>query len=125
MEADAKVAVASSKPAALSLLVVDDEVTTRELCKDVGEETGLQVFAASTTEQALEILEEYPVDIVVTDLKVPQIGGLELLKQIRGNNPQTAVIMLTQYGTIETAIEATRLGASLRSPFRWCRIAST
>jgi DNA-binding NtrC family response regulator len=112
METDAKVAVAASKPAALSLLVVDDEVTTRDLCKDVGEETGLQVFAASTTEQALAILEEYPVDIVVTDLKVPQIGGLELLKHIRADNPQTAVIVLTQYGTIETAIEATRLGAS-------------
>jgi len=52
------------------------------------------------------------VDIVVTDLQVPQIGGLELLKHIRANNPEISVIVLTQYGTIETAIEATRLGAT-------------
>jgi DNA-binding NtrC family response regulator len=52
------------------------------------------------------------VDIVVTDLKVPQIGGLELLKRVRANNPETAVVVLTQYGTIATAVEATRLGAA-------------
>jgi two-component system response regulator HydG len=112
MGSEPKVALAVHKPAILSLLIVDDEVSTRDLCKDVGAGTGLQVYTAATTEQALEILEEYPVDIVVTDLKVPQIGGLELLKQIRANNPQVAVMVLTQYGTIETAIEATRLGAS-------------
>ena len=112
MGTETKVALAAHKPAVLSLLIVDDEVTTQDLCKEVGMGTGLQVHTAATTEQALEILEEYPVDIVVTDLKVPQIGGLELLKQIRANNPQAAVIVLTQYGTIETAIEATRLGAS-------------
>ena len=51
-------------------------------------------------------------DIVVTDLQVPQIGGLELLKRVRASNPEIAVVVLTQYGTIETAIEATRLGAT-------------
>ena len=51
-------------------------------------------------------------DIVVTDLKVPQLGGLELLKRIRATHPQIAVMVLTQYGTIETAVEATRLGAT-------------
>ncbi len=58
------------------------------------------------------ILDQYPVDIVVTDLKVPQIGGLELLKKIRSSNPEISVVVLTQYGTIATAVEATRLGAS-------------
>jgi two-component system response regulator HydG len=67
---------------------------------------------AQTTEEALEILDQYPVDIVVTDLQVPQLGGLELLKRTRANNPETAIIVLTQYGTIATAIEATRLGAT-------------
>jgi len=69
------------------------------------------VRTSATTEQALEILEQFPVDIVLTDLKVPQMGGLELLKHIRTGYPQIAVMMLTQYGTIETAVEATRLGA--------------
>ena len=95
-----------------SLLVVDDEVTTRNLCRDVAADAGLQVYVAQTTEEALEILDQYPVDIVVTDLQVPQLGGLELLKRTRANNPETAIIVLTQYGTIATAIEATRLGAT-------------
>jgi DNA-binding NtrC family response regulator len=96
----------------LTLLIVDDEVTTRNLCRDVAADAGLQVHVAATTEEALGILEQFPIDIVVTDLQVPQIGGLELLKRMRANNPEIAVIVLTQYGTIATAIEATRLGAT-------------
>ena len=98
---------------------MDDEVTTRNLCQDVAADAGLQVLCAPTTEEALEILDQYPIDIVVTDLQVPQIGGLELLKRIRANNPEIAVIVLTQYGTIATAIEATRLGATdyITKPF--------
>ena len=95
-----------------SILIVDDEVTTRNLCRDVAADAGLQVYVASTTEEALEILDQFPVDIVVTDLQVPQLGGLELLKRTRANNAEIAVMVLTQYGTIATAIEATRLGAT-------------
>src|ERR1700736_6264922 len=103
--------ISTIKSATLNLLVVDDEVTTRNLCNDVALEAGLHVYASATTEQALDILDQYPIDIVVTDLKIPQIGGLELIKRIRVSNPQVSIIVLTQYGTIETAIEATRLGA--------------
>ena len=53
-----------------------------------------------------------PVDIVLTDLRIPELGGLELLKRIREFYPQTAVIVLTQYGTIENAVQATRIGAA-------------
>src|SRR6202051_4815070 len=95
-----------------SILIVDDEVITRNLCRDVAADAGLQVHVASTTEEALEILDQLPVDIVVTDLQVPQLGGLELLKRTRANNAEIAVMVLTQYGTIATAIEATRLGAT-------------
>src|SRR5579863_5778794 len=102
----------SVRSACLSLLVVDDEDSTRNLCRDVAADAGLEIFGAATTEEAVRILDQYPVDIVVTDLQVPQLGGLELLKRIRVNNPEIAVIVLTQYGTIETAIEATRLGAT-------------
>jgi len=109
---ETKVETLAARSAPLSLLVVDDEVATRNLCRDVAADAGLQVYVAPTTEEALEILDQYPVDIVVTDLQVPQIGGLELLKRIRANNPEIAVMVLTQYGTIATAIEATRLGAT-------------
>ena len=111
MESGTKVESVAVKSAALSLLIVDDEVITRSLCNDVALEAGLHVYASSTTEQALDILDQYPIDIVVTDLKIPQLGGLELIKRIRAGNPQVSVIVLTQYGSIETAIQATRLGA--------------
>src|SRR6202140_4505440 len=112
MQTDTKLEIASTKSASLNLLIVDDEVTTRDLCNDVALEAGLHVHTSATTEQALAILDQYPIDIVVTDLKIPQIGGLELIKRIRTGNPQVSIIVLTQYGTIETAIEATRLGAA-------------
>jgi len=100
-----------TKAVPLSLLVVDDEDVTRSLCAEVAAQAGLEVRSSETTEQALEILEQYPVDILVTDLKVPQLGGIDLLKRVKAAYPQVAVMVLTQYGTIETAVEATRLGA--------------
>lgn len=101
----------TSKAATLSLLIVDDEAATRSLGAEVAAQAGLEVRSSETTEKALETLEQFPVDIVVTDLKVPQLGGIGLLKRLRANFPQIAVLVLTQYGTIETAVEATRLGA--------------
>ena len=100
------------RPTAITVLIVDDEDATRNLCREVVADSGLHVRMASTTEQALEILDQYPVDIVLTDLRIPELGGLELLKRIREFYPQTAVIVLTQYGTIENAVQATRIGAA-------------
>jgi DNA-binding NtrC family response regulator len=95
----------------LVALIVDDERSTCSLCGDIAREAGLEVHFAETTEAALELLERVPVDILLTDLKVPELGGLELLKRVRAGYPHIAAMVLTQYGTIETAIEATRLGA--------------
>lgn len=105
-------ALADQRLAPATVLIVDDEDTTRNLCRDVVADSGLRTRTASTTDQALEILDQYPVDIVITDLRVPQIGGLELLKRVRESYAQAAVIVLTQYGTIESAVEATRMGAA-------------
>lgn len=109
----------SARSTAGTVLIVDDEVATRELCSEVALETGLRVRTAATTELALEALEQAPVDIVVTDLKVPQMGGLELLRRIRAAFPHIVVVVLTQYGTIETAVEAMRAGAAdyITKPF--------
>ncbi len=95
----------------LVALIVDDEQSTCSLCGEIAREAGLEVHFAETTEEALEFLERSPVDILLTDLKVPELGGLELLKRVRAGYPHVAAMVLTQYGTIETAIEATRLGA--------------
>ncbi len=105
-------AVASRRPSAATILIIDDEDATRSLCSDVVSDTGLRTRTASTTEQALEILEQSPIDVIITDLRVPQLGGIELLKRVRESHPQIAVIVLTQYGTIESAVEATRMGAA-------------
>jgi len=104
-------AAVMERAVAVTVLIVDDEGTTRDLCRDVVAESGLRTKTASNTEQAMDILEQFPVDIVITDLRVPELGGLELLKRIRELHPQTAVIVLTQYGTIEGAVEATKMGA--------------
>src|SRR6204780_1547494 len=96
----------------VTVLIVDDEDTTRNLCRDVVSESGLHTKLASTTEQALDILDQSSVDIVITDLRVPQLGGIELLKRVKETYPQAAVMVLTQYGTIESAVEATSMGAA-------------
>ncbi len=106
-----KAAVATDRPIPITVLIVDDEDNILNLCRDVVTEAGLRTRTASTTEQALEILDQFAVDIVITDLRVPLLGGFELLKRIRETYPQTAVIVLTQYGTIQSAVEATRIGA--------------
>jgi DNA-binding NtrC family response regulator len=111
VEVEEKPASRKASTAGLSILIVDDEDATRELCRDIASGMGLEVRTASTTNEALEVLEQSPIDIVVTDLRVPQLGGLELLKRTCSIQPNTAVMVLTQYGTIETAVEATRLGA--------------
>jgi DNA-binding NtrC family response regulator len=111
VEIEAKPANLKTNAAGFSVLIVDDEDATRDLCRDIAAELGLEVHTASTTNEALEILEQSVVDIVVTDLRVPQLGGLELLKRINSSQPNTSVMVLTQYGTIETAVAATRLGA--------------
>jgi DNA-binding NtrC family response regulator len=108
-----------TRPSGFSILVVDDEVSTRDVCADIALEAGLAVHSVATTEQALELLDQSAVDILITDIRVPQLGGLELLKRVRSDHPQVAVMVLTQYGTKENNVEATRLGAAdyLTKPF--------
>jgi DNA-binding NtrC family response regulator len=100
------------RSSAAMVLVVDDEESTRQICGNTAELIGLQVRTAATTEEAIAILDELPIDIVITDLKVPQIGGQQLLQRLRLTMPHIAVIVLTQYGSIESAIELTRMGAA-------------
>src|SRR6202046_1969970 len=103
---------AGERAVPVTVLIEDDEDATRNLCRDVVSESGLRTKLAATTEQALDILDQSAVDIVITDLRVPQLGGIELLKRVKETYPQAAVMVLTQYGTIESAVEATRMGAA-------------
>ena len=95
----------------ISVLVVEDEESTRKLCADVAESCGMKAIVASSVEEALRCLETNAVDIIVTDLILPPSSGLDLLKQVHEMYPQVAVVVLTQFGTIDSAVAATRMGA--------------
>ena len=95
----------------MNILIVDDEQSIRETCAAVAEQCGMKAFTVASAEEALEVLEHSPVDILLTDLKLPRTTGVELLKMVHNLHPEVAVLVLTQYGTIESAVEVTRLGA--------------
>src|SRR5947207_2798045 len=104
----------------MNILIVDDELSIRETCATVSEQSGMKAIAVATAEEALEVLEHSAIDILLTDLKLQRTSGVELLKQVHGQHPEVAVVVLTQYGTIESAVEVTRLGAVdyVTKPFR-------
>jgi two-component system response regulator HydG len=95
----------------INVLVVEDEESTRKLCADVAESCGMKAVVAASVEEALRRLETHAIDIIVTDLILPPSSGLDLLKQVHEMYPQVAVVVLTQYGSIDSAVSATRMGA--------------
>src|SRR5258705_10616276 len=104
----------------MNILIVDDEPSIRETCAEVAKQSGMKAITVATAEEALEVLENSAVDIVLTDLMLQQSSGLVLLKRVHDTSPMLPVIVLTQYGTIDSAVAATRLGAVdyVTKPFR-------
>src|SRR3979411_1606026 len=95
----------------MSSLIVDDEPSIRDTCAEVAKQSGMKAITVASAEEALEGLENSAIDIVLTDLKLQQPGGRGLLKRWHHPSPMLPVIVLTQYGTIDSAVAATRLGA--------------
>ncbi|HEQ60746.1 MAG TPA: sigma-54-dependent Fis family transcriptional regulator [Firmicutes bacterium] len=93
------------------LLVVDDEKNTREGLRQALERDDRVVFTAADGREALDQVQERVFDVVITDLRMPRMDGLQLLEAIQERGMDTAVILLSGYGTIETAVEAMRRGA--------------
>jgi DNA-binding NtrC family response regulator len=104
----------------MNILIVDDEQTIRETCAVVAEQCGMRATTVATAKEAFEVLEHSSVDILLTDLKLAESSGLELLQKVHDLHPQVAVVVLTQYGTIDSAVQATRMGALdyVTKPFR-------
>ncbi len=101
----------STEPQEYHILVVDDERDIRDGSERILTRKGYAVTKASNGEEALQRVEETRFAIVLLDLKMPGMDGLEVLRLIRASHPETLVIVITGYATIETAIEAMKLGA--------------
>ncbi|MBI5083330.1 MAG: sigma-54-dependent Fis family transcriptional regulator [Acidobacteria bacterium] len=93
------------------ILVVDDEENLRRVTQLKLQQAGYEAMTASDGAQALEVLAKHPQDLVLTDLKMPGMSGIELLQKIKEEYLEVVVIVVTAYGTIESAVEAMRLGA--------------
>ena len=93
------------------VLVVDDEANMRRVLEIMLSRRGFRTLSASDGQDALEQLAETPVDLVVSDLRMPGINGIELLRRLRDAGNPVPLIMITAQGTIESAVEAMRLGA--------------
>ncbi|MEQ9066297.1 MAG: response regulator, partial [Gimesia chilikensis] len=94
-----------------SLLVVDDDQYILEAMADYLRSLGHRTETSLTCLDAIERLKEFPFEVVICDVNLPDQDGFHLLEWVEQNAPDTAVIMLTGYGTIESAVEAIRLGA--------------
>lgn len=105
--------------APIRVLVVDDELIIRESLAGWLRKSGCNVQTADGGMQALNMLTRSNFDLIFLDIRMPDMGGMELLKRIRAQYPQSLVVMITAYGSVETAVEAMKLGANdyLLKPF--------
>ena len=108
----------------MRILFADDEEEVRDVMAEILQVEGHDVLLAQNGAEALEILGEETIDLLITDLKMPVLDGMELLASSKERYPQIPVIMVTAYGTIESAVEAIKLGALnfITKPFDMDRI---
>ena len=110
------------------ILIVDDEKDMLVLLKRIlVEDTKHEVVTESNPQRALDLFRERPFELVVTDLKMPKMDGIQMLEEFRRTSPDVSVVILTAYATIETAVEAIQKGAHdyITKPFRRERILLT
>lgn len=103
-----------------SILVVDDERTMLSLLEKILSQDGYQVYLATNGREALAVIEKQHVDIIITDVKMPELDGFGLLKIVKNEYPEISVIMMTGYGDTYTVKDALLLGADeyITKPFR-------
>ena len=108
----------------MEVLIIDDEKSIRETLGPFLQEQGHRVRLASSGEEGLWLLEEQPAELVITDLKMPGLSGIEVLGRVRERWPGVEVVLVTGYGTMDDAVAALRLGAYdfLIKPVRLARL---
>ena len=104
----------------IKILVVDDELSMREFLSILLEREGYDVAVAGSAEEALRLMDNSPFDLVLSDVNMPGLSGIELLARIRKQSPGTGVLMITAYSAAEQAVEAMKLGAYdyIAKPFK-------
>ena len=95
----------------IRLLIVDDEQSIRRLCMTVGEALGYTCMEANSGETALALLEEQPAHMILTDMVMPNMSGIEFLEKVKKLLPRSEVAVMTGHGSVETAVQAMKLGA--------------
>lgn len=102
------------------ILVVDDEESIREFFEIMLRREGYEVSSSANGRLALETLKKNPVDLVISDIQMPELSGLELLSKLKEIDPEALVIMITAFGSTETAVETMKLGAYdyIQKPFK-------
>src|SRR5512135_2290704 len=107
-------------PEPKTILLVDDHQPFRDSLAKILAGEGFRVFPANDGEEALDILRREFIHLVVTDLKMPKMDGVELLKVAKTIRPETEVILITGYGTVDTAVTAMKDGAFdyIQKPFK-------
>jgi nitrogen regulation protein NR(I) len=106
-------------PEKKQVLIVDDEPNLRKILSAQLSRDGYDVLTAEDGEQGLQALREHHIDLVITDLKMPKVDGMTLLREALREDPELPVVMITAHGTVDTAVEALKLGAFdyLTKPF--------
>ncbi|MCL7488687.1 MAG: response regulator [Desulfobulbaceae bacterium] len=102
------------------ILVVDDDQELRENIMEILNTEGFDVRAAANGEEALDLFRETPFDLMLLDLIMPKMGGMEVLSRIKREHPGVKVIMITAYSTVDNAVEAMKKGADdyITKPFK-------
>ena len=106
-------------PDKIRIIVIDDEPLMRVTVHDAMVAEGYEVVSAETGKKGIELLRETEWDILITDLRLPDMDGIQILKEVKSLNPETQVILITAYGSIDSAVTAMKEGASdyLTKPF--------
>jgi DNA-binding NtrC family response regulator len=96
----------------LGVLIVDDQEMVRGICRQVVESLGYRPFVAESGPKALSVIEQQPVDVVIADIRMPGMSGIELLERVKAGNPRIEVIIMTGYASVPSAVQAMKLGAA-------------
>ena len=109
----------NSELRSINILVVDDEASIRDIVSQVLEDDGHKLMSAASAEAGIRILEKAPIHLVITDIRMDGMDGIELLEKIKAANPEIEVVIMTSHASLETSVKSLRAGAFdyLMKPF--------